>query len=181
LSFDVAVYHTQFDEVAELADAFPDTRLILNHLGMIFGDGSSPAVREELRNEWRAGLQMLAQRSNVFCKLSGLGMPLWGFGFAGADPRAPVSALVDAWRPLVKCAIDIFGVDRCMTGSNYPIDAPTVTYADLWNALKIIFSDCSEEEKAAIFFDTAVSTYRIDVPVPVAEPDPLQSASRIQL
>jgi predicted TIM-barrel fold metal-dependent hydrolase len=164
LTFDVAAFHHQLGEVAEIADAFPDTQFIINHVGqgmaMDLDARGRAAVFERLRSE----LQELGQRPNVTCKIGGMGLPFWGFGFEQRTDPVGYLELAAAWQPLVEMAIDAFGADRCMMESNYPPDGRAAGFVPLWNALKHIVRGASAEDKAALFHGTAARIYNIAVP-----------------
>jgi L-fuconolactonase len=162
LSFDAAVFHHQLPRIAELADAFPDTTIVLNHLGLAMGLGLDPDGRREVMADWRKALLALAQRPNVVCKVGGLGLPFWGFGFETRKEPVGYQDLAQSWRPYVETAVEAFGAHRCMTESNYPPDARSCGFVALWNALKLILGSASAAEKAALYRDTAQRVYRLD-------------------
>lgn len=161
LSFDAWMYHTQLDEAIELAQAFPGTTIILNHVGGAIGIGPYAGKRDEVFAAWRASMQALAQCPNVYVKLGGMGMRLFGFEFA-AQAQPPASeALAAAWRPYVETCIDAFGVQRCMFESNFPVDKGSCSYHVLWNAFKRIARGASASEKQSLFSATARRVYAL--------------------
>lgn len=161
LSFDAWIYHTQIDELTDLARAFPDTTIVLDHVGGVLGIGPYAGRRDEVHAEWRESLAALAGCPNVCVKLGGLGMPLFGFGFEVAA-RPPDSAqLAAAWRPYVETCIELFGPGRCMFESNFPVDKVSCGYGVLWNAFKLIAAAASADEKAALFHGTARRVYKL--------------------
>jgi predicted TIM-barrel fold metal-dependent hydrolase len=90
-----------------------------------------------------------------------MGMPAFGNDFDG-KPRPPSSkALAKAWRPHVETVIDLFGAERCMFESNYPVDALSCGYGNLWNAFKRLAAEASDGERDALFAGTAARVYRI--------------------
>jgi predicted TIM-barrel fold metal-dependent hydrolase len=111
---------------------------------------------------WKAGVEDLAKRPNVWVKLGGLGMAICGFGFNRRDPKPGSAELADAWRPYLETCIAAFGVERGMFESNFPVDGASCDYATLWNALKRVAAGCSADEKAALFKDNARKFYRLD-------------------
>lgn len=135
LSFDAWVYFTQLGAVADLAAAFPDTVIVLNHIGAPLGVGHYADRRAEVFATWSAGIRALAARPNVVCKLGGLGMTAYGFGLAEHETPASSTDLAALWRPYVSTCIQAFGPDRCMFESNFPVDKQTGSYRTLWNAL----------------------------------------------
>jgi L-fuconolactonase len=163
LTFDAAMFHHQLNDVAEIADAFPDTTIVLNHSGHAMCLDMDDQSRREVFDVWRHALFDLARRQNVVCKVGGLGLPFWGFGLDERSDAIGYEELSTLWRPYVEVAIEAFGVNRCMMESNYPPDSRACGYVPLWNALKHIVRGASKEEKSALFRDTAARVYRIDM------------------
>ena len=162
LSFEAWQYHPQLGEVAALADAFPDTAILLNHVGGPLGIGPYADRRAEVFEVWKADIVDLAKRPNVWVKLGGLGMPICGFGFHRRDPKPGSAELAQAWRPYLETCIEAFGPARAMFESNFPVDRASCDYATLWNALKRVAAGASAAEKAALFRDNARRFYRLD-------------------
>jgi len=161
LVFEFACRYHQLAECADLAAAFPATTIVLNHLGGITGIGAYAGRRDEIFAAWRASLPALAARPNVVVKLGGLGMDYAGFGWH-ERPRPPTSLeLSAANRPYLETAIELFGPDRCMFESNFPVDKLSGGYGVLWNSFKRVAAGCSPDEKATLFHDTAARVYRI--------------------
>ena len=161
LSFEAWCFHHQIPEVTDLARAFPETTIVLNHFGGPIGIGPYAAKADEVFAAWRGHVAELATCPNVVAKLGGLNMSLNGFGWE-AKPRPPTSQeLVDATRRYYDYALEKFGVDRCMFESNFPVDKVSCSYVVLWNAFKRIATGCSETEKAKLFHDTAARVYRL--------------------
>jgi predicted TIM-barrel fold metal-dependent hydrolase len=164
MSFDAWLFHHQIPDLADLARAFPDTIIVLNHIGGPIGINAYAGQRDEVFRRWRDSIAELARAPNVYCKLGGMGMNVMGFGFDDAEKHpAPVSSelLAAAWRPYVEHCIGAFGVERCMFESNFPVDKRTVSYAVLWNAFKRLAAGCSAGEKTALFSETARRAYRL--------------------
>jgi L-fuconolactonase len=162
LSFEAWQYHPQLGEVAALADAFPGTAILLNHVGGPLGVGPYAGRRDEVFQAWKAGIEDLAKRPNVWVKLGGLGMTSCGFGFHRRDPKPGSEELAQAWRPYLETCIAAFGVERGMFESNFPVDGASCDYATLWNALKRVAAGASADEKARLFKDNARRFYRLD-------------------
>jgi len=164
LSFDAWILHTQLGDLIDLARAFPDTRIVLDHLGGAIGIGPYAGRRDEVFAQWHAQIRELAKCPNVRIKLGGLAMHVFGFDFHKLE-RPPVSVVMaEAWRPYVAAAIEAFGVRRCMFESNFPVDKGMCTYQALWNAFKHLASGCSAAEKSALFSGTACETYGLTPP-----------------
>ncbi len=161
LSFEGWCYHTQIPELTELARAFPDTAIVLDHFGGPIGVGPYAGKRDEVFGAWRKAIEALADCPNVFAKLGGIAMEVNGFGWH-ERPRPPGSReLMEATRPYYEQTIELFGVDRCMFESNFPVDKVSCSYNVLWNSFKRLTSGYSAEEKAKLFHDTAARVYRI--------------------
>ena len=162
LSFDAWLYHPQLDDLVDLAQAFPDTTIVLDHVGGPLGLGGYAGRRAEVFAQWRAAMGRLADCPNVVVKLGGMGMRLFGFGFhERAGPPTSIE-LADAWRPYVHACIEAFGAERCMYESNFPVDQVSCSYVVLWNAFKRLSSGLREDEKRALFSGTASRVYRLD-------------------
>lgn len=163
LSFEAWMYHTQLQELRDLADAFPDTRIVLNHVGGALGIGPYEARRRHVNAAWSSAVRALSHYPNLLVKLGGMGMRLFGFGFhEGAEP--PTSErLAEAWRPYVETCVESFGAQRCMFESNFPVDKGSCGYVPLWNAFKRISSGWTPEERRYAFHATAVRHYRLDL------------------
>ncbi len=161
LSFDAWVYHPQLGEVAELADAFPETDLILNHVGSPILGGPYATRRDAVFDDWKAGMAELARRPNVFVKLGALPIRLPGHG-GGARATPPSSTEVaQAWRPYIETCIELFGPTRCMFESNFPVQKRWCSYQVVWNAFKRLASGASAEDKTALFSGAAARAYRM--------------------
>jgi len=90
LSFDAWLFHPQMVELADLAQAFPQTTIVLDHIGGLRGTGIYAGKRDETFQEWKAGLDAVAACPNVVCKVGGIGMTAYGFGWGEqATPPAP--------------------------------------------------------------------------------------------
>ena len=166
LSFDAWLLETQLADLIDLARAFPETSIILCHVGTPLGIASYAGRREERFPTWREKIRTLARCENVSVKLGGLGMAFPAFPSYMSAPPAPSAQLAREWRPYIETCIEAFGADRCMFESNFPVDALSCTYDVLWNAFKLIAKGCSAEEKAALFAGTAAKVYRMQVTAP---------------
>ena len=162
LSFDALVFHAQLGDVAELADTFPDTPIILNHVGILIGVEEWRSDRAQALDEWRAAMSKLALRPNVFVKIGGMGMPVFGFGFERGPGPARSEQLAKAWGPIIDDCVERFGANRCMFESNFPVDKQSCTYVALWNAFKLASHALSATERADLFHRTACRAYRLD-------------------
>ncbi len=141
-SFDLQVWPWQLEMAARLASAVPEVAVILNHTGMPYANNAAS------KRQWDAGMRALAESPNVSVKISALGM---------ADP----GWTVDDIRPWVEGTIEIFGVDRCMFASNFPVDSLTSDYTAIWSAYDEITSGLPETDRQKLFHDNAVKFYRL--------------------
>ena len=161
LSFDAWLFHPQIGELADLARAFPDTKIVLDHCGGPIGVGGYANRRDEIFAGWKTSIQEIAKCRNVVVKLGGLAMKLLGYDFH-LRPRPPSSEdAAAAWRPYIETCIEAFGPERCMFESNFPPDKGQCSYQVIFNAFKRIAAPCSEPEKTALFSKTAADFYRL--------------------
>lgn len=162
LSFDAWMYHCQLMDLADLAKAFPNTVIILDHVGGPLGIGPYAGKRTEVFEEWKKGVSAVAACPNVVVKLGGLTMPMCGFAWH-KQAKPPTSAeLAETTGPYYLYCIEKFGVNRCMFESNFPVDKASCSYTVLWNSFKRMTHDFSAAERAALFHDTAVRVYRLE-------------------
>ena len=161
LSFDAWLYHPQLMELVDLARAFPDTPIVVNHIGGPLGIGPYAGKRKEVFQDWKRGMAALATCPNMVVKLGGLGMPRCGFGWHERTIPPSSAELAEAMAPYYRWCIEQFGVDRCMFESNFPVDKISYSYNVLWNAFKRISEDFSPQERGALFYETAVKVYRL--------------------
>ncbi len=141
-SFELQVWPWQLEQGARLARDVPDVSLILGHTGMPFGRDAAS------RRQWDSGMRALAAVPHTAVKISALGMTTPGW-------------TPEDIRPFVLDTIDIFGTDRCMFASNFPVDSLTSSYAAIWRAYDEITSDFSEADRRKLFHDNAVRHYRL--------------------
>jgi len=129
-------------EAVRVARDFPDTRIVINHAGM-------PSDRSEAGLQaWRAALAGIADCPNVAIKISGIGE-------AGGHWR------LDANRRVVLDVIELFGVDRCMFGSNFPVDRLCASFRTIFEGFAAIVGDFSAQERSKLFVENARRIYAI--------------------
>ncbi len=165
LAFDAWVLEPQLGDVADLASAFPDASIVLDHVGTPLNVGRWAGTLDERFPIWRDSMRAIAERPNVTVKLGGLAMPFCNLHGFMSDAPASSADLAQAWRPWIDTTIELFGPDRCMFESNFPVDRGACTYATLWNALKRSASGASADEKRALFHDTAARVYALDLAI----------------
>jgi L-fuconolactonase len=161
LSFDAWLLEPQLPDLIDLARAFPDTAIVLDHVGTPLGRGSYEGRLEERFGVWRDNIRELAKSPKVAVKLGGLAMAFCNFPSFLAKPRAPSEQLAAEWAPYIEACIEAFGAERCMFESNFPVDMGACDYPTLWNAFKRIAKGCSADEKTALFSGTATKVYRL--------------------
>jgi predicted TIM-barrel fold metal-dependent hydrolase len=142
-SFDLQVFTPQMAEAAILAESCPEVTFVLQHAGM--WEDLSP----EGRTAWRAGMTLLARCPNVVSKLSGLGT------FIHRNDLAHIADVLDD-------TVAIFGAERCLFGSNFPIEKLWTSYRDLVDAYRTATARLRPEQRDAIFAATARRVYRLE-------------------
>jgi predicted TIM-barrel fold metal-dependent hydrolase len=161
LVFDSWQYHPQLADLADLARAFPDTTIILDHVGGPLGIGPYEGKRDEVFREWKRGVAQVAACPNVVVKLGGIAMPINGFDWHKREAPPSSEELAQSQRPYHETCIELFGPVRCMFESNFPVDRVSCSYSTLWNAFKRVASGASPAERASLFHDTAARVYRV--------------------
>jgi predicted TIM-barrel fold metal-dependent hydrolase len=166
LSFEATIYDNQIEDLNDLARAYPDQRIMLCHAatpiaigGPFGGKGNSEQERDKIFKNWKERLSKLAENQNVWIKISGLAMPVCGFGFA--HRKADSNEVADFLNPLVQHLISVFGIERCVFGSNFPIEKVSLSYELLIDSFQKIMSDYSIEDQSAFFNSNAKNFYKI--------------------
>jgi predicted TIM-barrel fold metal-dependent hydrolase len=141
LTFDLCVTHDQLGDVIQLVEACPDTRFVLDHC-------AKPAIRALRRDPWRGDLARLADLENVSCKISGL--------LTEADHRR--------WReedvmPYAMHAVDCFGTERVMYGSDWPVLTLAGEYGDWLDITQHLTESWSDGERNAFYGGNAERIY----------------------
>jgi predicted TIM-barrel fold metal-dependent hydrolase len=142
LLFEIQLFTSQMPHGAALARAFPDIVFVLEHAGML------EDLSEAGWQSWREGMQALAAEPNMNVKLSGLGT------FVHA-------CRADVMGPIIKETVAIFGADRCIYGSNFPIEKLWTDYPTLYRTFRAAIDHLGEDEQEAIMYGTAARLYRI--------------------
>ena len=161
LSLDFWIYHTQLNEMEKIARALPDLTIILNHIGGPIHIGEYEGKQAATHREWRSAMMRLSRIPNINVKLGGLGMAVNGAKFHNSKFPPNSVQLSDVWKPWIYETIDMFGFDRCMFESNFPVDKGSCSYGALWNAFKIIAKDMSDDEINKLFSKNAAKIYKI--------------------
>lgn len=143
LRFDLQTPWWHLAEAAELARDFADTQIVLNHTGLP-ADRSPSGIAG-----WRAAMATLARCPNVAVKISGIG-----------EPGQPWTA--EANRTIVLTTIELFGVDRCMFASNFPVDSLCATFDQIFSGFRAIVRDFPAGDQRKLFHDNAIRIYAIE-------------------
>lgn len=142
LHFELQTPYWHLPDAADLARAFPDTPMVINHTGLP-GDRKPDTLAR-----WRAAMAEVAGSPNVMVKISGLGVP----GEAWT---------VEANSYVVRETIALFGVGRCMFASNYPVDSLFRSLEGIFDDFKAITADFTPEDRLRLFHDNAKAVYRL--------------------
>ena len=162
LVYDAMLYHSQISELVAAAHAVPGTAIVLDHLGCILGIGPYEGREKELFASWREDMRRLADCPNVAVKIGGFGMIICGARWHERALPPSSAELADAWRPYVETCTELFGAERCMFESNFPVDKAMYSYRTLWNAFKRITHGWPEADRSMLFAGTARRVYRLD-------------------
>lgn len=143
LSFDLCIYHPQLSAVIELVQQVPEVSFVLDHAG-------KPGIKDGLLEPWKSQLTELAALDNIYCKLSGI----------------VTEADVDHWtvagiRPYMSHVIEVFGFERVMFGSDWPVCLLGIEYGRWVEIVQEMVSDATEAERQSLFYGTAERFYRL--------------------
>jgi predicted TIM-barrel fold metal-dependent hydrolase len=162
LSFDAWLYHTQLPELTNLANALPELSIVLNHMAGPLGIGPYQERREQEFQAWKKQMESLSRCENVSVKLGGRAMAMSGFGWSKRSQPPGSEELATAMAPYFETCIELFGPEKCMFESNFPVDKAGCSYTVLWNAYKRVASVYTQAERHQLFHDTAARFYRLD-------------------
>lgn len=162
LTFDAWLLEPQLPDVIDLARAFPDQPICLDHVGTPVGVASYKGTLHERFDTWRHNIKELAKCENVVVKLGGLAMAFCALPEDGPCAGHGSEHLAALWRPYIETCVEAFGPQRAMFESNYPVDYWGADYAVLWNTFKRLARSASADEKAALFAGTAARFYGIE-------------------
>lgn len=141
LHFDLQTPWWHMDAAIALARDFPATQIIVNHAGL-------PADRSDAGlSGWHGAMAALAEMPNLAVKISGLG-------------RAGLPWTVADNLPIVRALIGLFGVDRCMFASNFPVDSLCASFDTIYRGFEACVQDRSPADRHRLFHDNAVRIYR---------------------
>jgi L-fuconolactonase len=143
LVYDILIYEGQLLQAIEFVDRHPNQVFVIDHL-------AKPRVKEQLVEPWRTNIGRLAQRDNVYCKISGL--------VTEADWMSWTEALFSVY---LETVLDAFGPRRLMFGSDWPVCLVASSYEKWYEVVHRFCQKLSRDEQARIFGGTAIETYRL--------------------
>ena len=143
LTYDLLVHTRHLKHVPKVADACPELRLVVDHM-------AKPPIASGALTDWSTALKPVAANANIFCKLSGL----------------VTEANWSSWqtndlRPFVECALELFGPERLMFGSDHPVCLLAASYDRVLDSFQDILRDLPESDQARIFANNATNFYRL--------------------
>jgi L-fuconolactonase len=159
---DLYAFHTQLHEVADLARAFPDLPIILNHIGGPLGIGRYVDMRDQVFADWAEGMTEVASSPNVSVKIGGFAIsriaivPMQKRERPFSSPE--IAALCKPW---VDHCLSAFGAQRCLFGSNFPVDKVAIPMLTLVNAMKHLTAGLSLSDRKCFFASNARRIYKI--------------------
>lgn len=143
LAYDILIFERHLPQTIEFVDRHPNQRFVLDHV-------AKPRIRESVLEPWSSHIKELAQRENVWCKVSGM--------VTEADWKR---WSLDGLRPYLDVVVEAFGPQRLMAGSDWPVCLVACGYKQWFDALEEYFARFSSQERASIFAETAERVYRL--------------------
>lgn len=144
LVYDILIYRNQIDEATRLLDRHPNQRFVLDHIG-------KPGIRDGEFARWKDSIVKMAQRQNVFCKISGM--------VTEADWKGWTNGQLKRY---FDTALESFGPDRLMVGSDWPVLTLGASYSQWWNTVRGWLSELSSTEQEEILGGNAIKVYGLD-------------------
>lgn len=143
LSYDLLVHTRHLKHIPKVADSCPELRLVIDHM-------AKPRIASREMQEWAEQLKPVASYQNIFCKLSGLVTEADWNEWSTSDLR-----------PYVDYALELFGPERLMFGSDHPVCLLAASYGEVLNSFREILKDLSGEDRTRIFSHNAEQFYRL--------------------
>lgn len=144
LSYDLLLFPKHLSQAIELVSMFPEQRFVLDHL-------AKPFIKAGILQPWKGDMESLAAQGNVWCKLSGMvteaNVHRWGY---------------EDFIPYMKTAVDAFGCDRIMLGSDWPVCLLSGSYEEVMAIPLTYFQACSASERKNILSQNAIDCYQLD-------------------
>jgi len=163
LSLDVYLFHTQLDDIIRLAQAIPDLPIVLNHTGTPIGAGTYAKRGDEVLTLWRKGIKALAPFENVSVKIGGFAISRVNLVVRGdrADPPRSLE-LAEIFEPWMDHCLNSLGPERCLYGSNFPVEKTAMSLTSQVNAMKRLTGKLTPDEAAAVMGGTARRVYKLE-------------------
>ena len=136
LSFDAWAFFHQLPAITAMARRHPGLNIVSEHCGGLLGYGPYAGQSHEVFETWRRNLAQLADCPNVSLKIGGTLGRLAAYDYLNVERPEPSHRLAQCLKPYVLTGIELFGPERCMFESNYPVDAVVTGYRVLWNTFK---------------------------------------------
>jgi L-fuconolactonase len=146
LVYEILIYERHLADTIYFVDEHPDQPFVLDHM-------AKPLIAGGVLEPWASRMMELGQRGNVWCKVSGM-VTEADWRVAGKAAWTPESL-----KPYLDVAVEAFGPERLMAGSDWPVCLVASEYAQWWGALRDYFAAFSETERARVFGGTAVEVY----------------------
>jgi L-fuconolactonase len=162
LTFDAWLLEPQLGDLLDLARAFPEQPIVLDHCGTPLGIAGYKGKLPEHFDRWRSSIRAISECENVSVKLGGLAMAFCQMPDRGPAAGLGSEELAAMWKPYIETCIEAFGSARAMFESNYPVDRWGASYPVLWNAYKRLAGGASEGEKRDLFAGTAARGYGLE-------------------
>lgn len=164
LLFEASIFHPQIADVTALARARPDCSIVVNHTASPAGHASYAGRQAEVHANWLRDMRELSTCPNVSVKMGGLLMCLGNFDFTTAQRPPTADELATLWRPFIEPCVELFGPQRCMASSNFPVEKAGTPYGTIWNMFKRITQGCTQEARRCVFAETARRVYSLQAP-----------------
>lgn len=161
LTYDTWHYHHQAADFLDMVKAVPGTRIVLDHMGTPLGVGRFAGQRDQIFGHWQRDMEALAACPNVYAKLGGFSMPDNGWGWHLNDRPPTSDEFVAAQGRYFHHMIELFGPERCMFESNFPVDRTGISYHVLWNGFKKLAARYDTVARDALFAGTARRVYNL--------------------
>jgi L-fuconolactonase len=142
-TYDILIFPKHLAAALELVQQFPEQKFVIDHV-------AKPYIKDEKIDEWKTGMQQLAQQSNVYCKISGM--------VTEADWK---NWTADDLRPYIDVVVESFGIDRIMYGSDWPVCLVASSYKRWLQTVKDYFSSYSTEDQEKVFSSNAIKFYKL--------------------
>ena len=142
-AYDILIFPQHLSATLQLVKQFPQQRFVIDHV-------AKPYIKDGKIDEWKAGMQQLAQHSNVYCKISGM--------VTEADWKTWTA---DQLKPYIDVVVKSFGIDRIMYGSDWPVCLVASSYHKWIETVQNYFASFSIEDQQKVFSSNAIKFYQL--------------------